>query len=145
MNVAITAWGERVSPVFDASRSLLIAKIRHAEIVETKTRLYPVGNFSRFLHLLEQQKVQVLICGALCEGPVRQLNGRGIEVIPFITGETQQILALFAQGRELVEFAMPGCGSSRCCRTRRGGQQGEGGKQRQKRATSCRTKQSSKR
>jgi hypothetical protein len=34
MNIAITIWGNRISPVFDASKTLLIVKIDNGEIVD---------------------------------------------------------------------------------------------------------------
>ncbi|MGB3209764.1 MAG: NifB/NifX family molybdenum-iron cluster-binding protein [Desulforhopalus sp.] len=120
MNVAITVWGNRISPVFDSAQTLLVAEIRDDQVVARKIQLIQATMFHRFLRLLEELEVRVLICGALCEGPVRLLESQGIEVIPFVTGETEKILECYVHGGELKEFAMPGCGHGRCCRSRDG-------------------------
>jgi predicted Fe-Mo cluster-binding NifX family protein len=124
MNVAITVWGNRISPVFDSAQTLLIAEIREDRVVDRKIQLFQPTMFNRCLKLLEELDVRVLICGALCEGPVRLLESHDVEVIPFVTGEAEKILECYVQGKDLAEFAMPGCGHGRCCRSRDGRQLG---------------------
>jgi len=126
MNVALTVWGNRISPVFDSAQTLLIAEIRNDQVVDRKIQLFQATMFNRCLRLLEQLDVRVLICGALCEGPVRLLEACNIEVIPFVTGETEKILQYYVDGKDLTEFVMPGCGHGRCCRTRTGKHPGRG-------------------
>jgi len=118
MHVAITVWGSRISPVFDAAQTLLVAEIRDKEIFDQRIIGFQAGIFNGLVKLLGELDVQVLICGALCEGPVRSLESQGIEVIPFMTGEVDKILALYAGGKDLTECTMPGCGRAhrRCCR-----------------------------
>ncbi len=123
MNVAITIWGNRISPVFDSAQTLLVAAIRDSKVIDKKTLLFQATMFHRCLRLLQDLDVRVLICGALCEGPVRLLESCDIEVIPFVTGEVEDILECFAQGKDLDEFTMPGCGHGRCCRSRTGRRQ----------------------
>lgn len=118
MNVAITVWGNRISPVFDSAQTLLVVEIRDKQVVDRKIQLFQATMFNRCLRLLEELDVRVLICGALCEGPVRLLESHDIEVLPFVTGEVEKILECYVQGKDLIEFAMPGCGHGRCCRTR---------------------------
>ena len=120
MNVAITVWGNRVSPVFDSAQALLVAEVMDRQVVDKKIQLFQATVFNKCLRLLEDLDIQVLICGALCEGPVRWLESHNIEVIPFVTGEVEQILECYVQGKDLNVFAMPGCGHGRCCRTRNG-------------------------
>ncbi len=123
MTVAITVWGNRISPVFDSAQTLLVAEIRDKRVVERKIQRFQATMFSRCLNLLQELDVRVLICGALCEGPVRLLECRGIEVIPFVTGEAEKILQCYVQGKDLQGYAMPGCGHARCCRWRDNRQQ----------------------
>lgn len=123
MNVAMTVWGNRISPVFDSAQTLLIAEIMNRQVVDRKIQLFQATMFNRCLKLLEDLEVRVLICGALCEGPVRLLEFHGIEVIPFVTGEAEKVLDCYVQGHGLQDFFMPGCGQGRCCRTREGRRQ----------------------
>ncbi len=118
MHVAITVWGNRISPVFDAAQTLLVAEIRNNVVINRKIVGFQAELFNGLLRLLEEMNVRVLICGALCEGPVRLLESRGIEVIPFMTGEVEKILGLYAGGKDLGECTMPGCGRAHrnCCR-----------------------------
>jgi predicted Fe-Mo cluster-binding NifX family protein len=121
MNVAITVWGNRISPVFDSAQTLLVAEIREDQVVDRKIQMFQATMFNRFLRLLEELDVRVLICGALCEGPARILESRDIEVIPFLAGEVEKILECYVQEKDLNEFAMPGCRHGRCCRARQPG------------------------
>jgi len=126
MNVAITVWGNRISPVFDSAKTLLVAEIREEMVVDRKIHLLQATIFNVCLRLLAELEVRVLLCGALCEGPLRLLESQRIEVIPFLTGETEQILQCFVQGEDLKQFVMPGCGHSRCCRMRKVGRRDKG-------------------
>ena len=118
MHVAITVWGDRISPVFDAAQTLLVAEIRDKIIVDRKIIGFQSGIFNGLIRVLGELNVKVLICGALCEGPVKALESQGIEVIPFMTGEVEKILELYASSKDLAECTMPGCGRAhrRCCR-----------------------------
>jgi predicted Fe-Mo cluster-binding NifX family protein len=116
MNVAITVWGNRISPVFDAAQTLLVAAVQDGRVLDRKTVNFRSGYFSHFLGLVEEMDVQVLICGALCKGPVKAIEAKNIEVLPFMTGEVETVLEIFISGADLTPFFMPGCGDSRCCR-----------------------------
>ena len=116
MNVAITVWDQRISPVFDAAETLLVVRVEETVIVDRKVRGFQAGRFVRFVQLLEDMKVRVLICGALCAGPAGILESRDIHVLSFIAGDVEEILQRYARGKDLHGFAMPGCRSERCCR-----------------------------
>lgn len=117
MKIAITVWGNRISPVFDAAQTLLVAEIRKAEIVSRNIRRFQAGMYSRFIKLLVELEVEVLICGALWDEPATLLEASGVEVIPFITGDTEAVLSFWAKGMDLMEYRMPGCPYC-CCRRR---------------------------
>lgn len=127
MNVAITVWDTRISPVFDAAETLLIAEVQQTEIVARQIIRFQAGRFDRFVRLLDELHVQVLICGALCAGPANLLESHDINVISFLTGDAEEVLQLYVQGKELDAFAMPGCGWRRCCRRSRGEEGSDGG------------------
>ena len=118
MNIAITVWENRISPVFDSSQTLLLVSVEGSRVEERRLFSFSAGLFPQLLAFLKKMEVEILICGALCRGPVRTLEAVGIEVWPFMTGEVETILQLFVQGDDLSGFFMPGCGDIRCCRTR---------------------------
>ena len=119
MNVAITLWDTRISPVCDAAKTLMIAEVSGRKVVERRILHTPVGQFERFVRLLEECRVDVLICGALCATPAHLLESRKISVISFLTGDAEEILRVFVQGKPLDRYAMPGCRWQGCCRARR--------------------------
>ncbi len=81
-----------------------------------KSALFEARLFNRFLMLLSELDIQVLICGALCEGPARVLEAHGIEVNSFLTGEVEEVLESYIRGRDLAEFSLPGCRWGMCRR-----------------------------
>lgn len=117
MNIAITIWGDRISPVFDSAQTLMVVGVDGGQITDKKIVSFRSDFFTQFLGLLEEKEVRILICGALCKGPVKALESRGVVVFPFMTGEVEKVLEIFMQGADLSECFMPGCGNSRCCRT----------------------------
>jgi predicted Fe-Mo cluster-binding NifX family protein len=118
MKIAITVWGNRISPVFDSAQTLLVADIRQAKVINRQIELFQAGLFSNLIELLAELEVRVLICGALSDEPAAMLAASEIEVIPFITGEAETVLSLYVRGMDLTDFIMPGCPRNRCCGTR---------------------------
>lgn len=114
MNVAITIWENRISPVFDAAEKLLIAEIREGAIAGRNILPLRAGSCDRLLPLLKDHQVKVLICGALCMGTAFRLETYGIHVISFITGDAVEVLASYARKEDLSPFFMPGCQWRRC-------------------------------
>jgi predicted Fe-Mo cluster-binding NifX family protein len=120
MQVAITVWEDRLSPVLDAARSLMIATIKDSRVIARQRLVLPIGCIDRLVQLLIDQRVKVLICGAICRGGAERLSNHGIRVISFMTGNVEELLAAYVANRDLARYAMPGCGGRRCCRYARG-------------------------
>jgi predicted Fe-Mo cluster-binding NifX family protein len=116
MKIAITIWETRISPVFDSAKNLLMVEVDGTEVGDRQTQPFDARQFNRFLMMLLELEVKVLICGALCEGPARILEAHGIEVLSFLTGEAEEVLEWYLQGRDLEVFSLPGC---RWCTCRR--------------------------
>ena len=111
MKVAVTVWDERISPVFDASRHLLIAEVEKNRIKSRSTVMFDPEMPSRLSKMLSDIGASVLICGAVSQFPASILAADGITLIPFITGRVDLVLAAFAAGKSLnPTFVMPGCG-----------------------------------
>lgn len=110
MKVAVTVWEDRISPVFDASRRLLIAEIENDRVTDRSYVFFDPGRPANLAKTLAMLDVPVLICGAVSEAPATSINAGGITLIPFIAGEVDRVLEVYAKGSPLAPtFAMPGC------------------------------------
>jgi len=121
MIVAIPVWQGRVSPVFDVAGQLLVVELngsvenarRHETLLDEPPQ--------RRTQQLQALGVETLICGAISCPLEALLVAGGIEVIPRICGDVEEVLRAFLSAElQDDQFAMPGCcGQKR--RRRRGG------------------------
>jgi len=123
MKVAIAVNGTRISPAFDFARTLLIVEVERGEVTgrrrETIDAMYPPVRAAR----LADTGAEALICGAISRPLEMLISARGVRVIPWIAGETEDVLAALLSGRlDDERFMMPG----RCRRARRGRWSGRG-------------------
>jgi predicted Fe-Mo cluster-binding NifX family protein len=123
LRVAIAVWDERISPVFDVSRRVVLLDVENGRITnrveERFDRDDPVAKAER----LAEWKVGILICGAI-SGPVARLVERcGIRPIPFVSGELEEVVrAYLSSSLPNPALTMPGCmGRRRRRRMRPGG------------------------
>jgi predicted Fe-Mo cluster-binding NifX family protein len=115
--IGVTIWGHRVSPVFDSARNLLVIKLVNGSIAGLSNLEFDPDRPGQFVQLLRAQNIEVVICGAVSEGPAAVLEASGIELIPFIAGDVRQVVESFIRGTpEWSEFIMPGCEKKICCR-----------------------------
>jgi predicted Fe-Mo cluster-binding NifX family protein len=116
--VALTVWGDRISPVFDSANTLLIVEIENKQAINRHLESFNSTKPSLLMERLIEQKVSVLICGAISEFPAHLIENSRLRLIPFITGNVDKIIDKYMKGASLVPtFSMPGCGSNRrkCC------------------------------
>ena len=110
MKIAITIWGDRISPVFDASRHLMVVDIENARISGRSALIFDPEKPLDLAKTLTAIGVEILICGAVSQFPATIINAADIALIPFITGRVDRVLAAFAKGESLEPtFLMPGC------------------------------------
>lgn len=116
--IAVTVWGERISPVFDSARTLLVAEIEDNALANASYLAFDPDQPQELVRMLRTRQVMILICGAISEGPATLLEAAGFELIPFIAGDVLMVLEKFLQGQPFsAEFRMPGCGKNAlCCR-----------------------------
>ncbi len=111
MKVALTAWEDRISPVFDSARTLLIAEIKNGEIVDRQLEPFAPDMISRMPGRINALGIDVMICGAISQLPARIVEACGVRLIPFVSGQVEEVLASYANGAQIVPaFSMPGCG-----------------------------------
>jgi predicted Fe-Mo cluster-binding NifX family protein len=121
MRVAIPAWNDRVSPVFDAARSVMVVDVENgveqARRQETLQEEFP----TRRARQLAQLGVNVLICGAISRPLAAMIAASGITVIPWTAGPVDEVLTAYLAGRlPDPRWLMPGCGGKRRHRGGRG-------------------------
>ena len=110
MRIAVTVWDERISPVFDASRHLLIGKIQDNRVTDRSLVVFDPDQPSSLTETLLALGVPVLIWGAISQVPATIITNGGITLIPFIAGRVDRVLEAYARGSSLVPgFVMPGC------------------------------------
>ena len=109
MKLAIPVSKGRVSTAFDFARDALLLDYEDGrEVSRTELVLkeeIPVNRARR----LESLGVRVLICGAISRSLAEHLTSVGIDVIPFVSGTVEEVLAAYLAGEvESAQFLMPG-------------------------------------
>lgn len=110
MKIAIPIWGNRMSPVFDTSSQLRIVDIAdNRERTRAEIGLQNQDLSRRCIHI-RNLGVDILICGAITGYFARLLRAAGIEVIPGISGDPEEVLTAYLNGTlSNARFLMPGC------------------------------------
>ena len=112
MKVALTVWENRISPLFDCARMLLIVDI--VDRTETSRHFEPFHYESPFSRAakLSDLGIEILICGAVSNLFTNVIETHGIKVIPFVAGAVDEVLdAYLTNGLCDSKLRMPGCGS----------------------------------
>jgi predicted Fe-Mo cluster-binding NifX family protein len=108
--VAIPVWEGQVSTTFDFARKLLVVEVdrgRELSRKEVLLRDEPVRGKAR---TLQDQAVQIVLCGAVSQPLAQAISQIGIQIIPYVSGPVDRVLAGYLCGR-LAEpcFLQPGC------------------------------------
>ena len=110
MKLAITIWGNRVSPVFDAAGTLLIARVENREILEKKYIPFEPDSHEKLIRLLKKFDISLMVCGAISTQPANLIIENRIRLLSFVTGDARQVLDNLAKKEALEKnFMMPGC------------------------------------
>lgn len=116
MKAAVTVWEDRISPVFDACRQLLVAEIANHKVSRVHCEPMDPEAIAQTAERLSAMGISVLICGAISQRPAFLLEAAGIRLIPFVAGKADPVLEIFAKGQAITpRFSMPGCGRRRRC------------------------------
>ncbi|PIE79078.1 MAG: hypothetical protein CSA11_12395 [Chloroflexi bacterium] len=128
MKLAVTVWENRISPVFDSAKHLLLVTLDGKGFHVERTVALGDDPFAAIFRLQQQEGIELLLCGALCRrGEERLKKAVGLEVLPFLSGEVETILQHLAMDADPGVFAMPGCRRQCCCRRRQQGNCGKAG------------------
>ena len=99
MRIAIPCWEDRISPLLDAARDLLILEVDGSEVkmrmsfsIADTTSLEKVG-------FLKKKNVMVLLCSAISDRLLDMLRANDIQVYPQNTGHVDEVIEALLQGR----------------------------------------------
>jgi predicted Fe-Mo cluster-binding NifX family protein len=109
MKIAFTVWENRISPAFDFARLLLIAEVNNGTVTtKYHAPFHSELAFSRAAELADMQ-VEVVICGAISQPLSNMIEGYGIRIVPFVTGEVNRVLDAYLKGSlSKSDIRMPG-------------------------------------
>jgi len=115
LKIAITVWGNRVSPVFDAAGTLLVAQIENRMVIKKSYTTFNPSIPSDLIKTLKKMQIPVLICGAISTKPADLIVENDIKLISFVTGNAVKLLDNFARKQTIEKiFMMPGCSKQYC-------------------------------
>ncbi len=126
MKAAFAIWEDRIAPVFDTARQLRLVESDGTAVTGESLESLVPDDPHRIAGRLTELGVGILVCGAISR-PLHQLIvSQGIEVVPFVTGETGTVVrAWLGSTLDGDRFAMPGCCGRRRGQGRGCGQGGE--------------------
>lgn len=102
--------GDFIAPVFDISRHLRVVEAEDGRMKEQFDVVFNELIPSVVLLELKMHEIQVLVCGAVSRFMLWALESKGIHVIPFVSGEIDNVIKAWLEGNLLKgKFAMPGC------------------------------------
>ena len=116
MRIAIPIADDRVSPVFDVARRLLVADAEQDVVASRTEEALEEQALELRARRVAELGVNVLICGAISRPLESMLVSAGVEVIPQTCGQVDEVLRTFLSDQLVGDaFVMPGC----CGRRRR--------------------------
>ncbi|NOY09339.1 MAG: hypothetical protein GXP33_10925 [Spirochaetes bacterium] len=110
MKIGIPVFNGRVSPVFNWAKKLMIAQTGKTGKKESAYTIeLDEHNELDRVALLAGEGVQVLICAGICRALLKAISYKGIQVIPGIVGEIDDVLDAYKNGTlAQPKFRMPG-------------------------------------
>jgi predicted Fe-Mo cluster-binding NifX family protein len=119
MRVAMPVRDDRISPVFDTARRLLLIDVEAGAERHRRVTALPRDQLvSTRLRAMRRLKVDVLICGGISRHLMKAVSLERLTLISWVAGPTETVLNAYLEGRLLAtRWGMPGC-QVRCSRPR---------------------------
>ena len=110
MRTAFAVMDNRIAPVFDTARELLIISSETPTLKAAKRLLLGQSTYISRPLAIAECGADVLVCGAVSRPLRAMLEAYGIEVHPFVAGDVSNIVEAYYRGElDAPRFAMPGC------------------------------------
>ena len=132
MKIAIPIYNDSVSNVFDFATRLLLVDIENDKETNRSEVALESQSLSQRTGQIKNLEVDVLVCGAISRVLANMVATSGIQVLPYVTGNINDVLQAYLNGQlAKSEFSMPGCwlGARRGFGRRRRGCRRQGGRQ----------------
>ena len=98
MKVVLTVWENRISPVADSARKLLILEVENRKIVGRRFEEFAEKFLLNRAGKLADINGEIFICSAISEFFASLIEGYGIRLIPFICGQVDEVLDAYLEG-----------------------------------------------
>ncbi|MFH1135137.1 MAG: NifB/NifX family molybdenum-iron cluster-binding protein [Pseudomonadota bacterium] len=109
MKAGFAAWENRVAPVFDVAREIILMETENGQVVGRRSESLAETEPMERARRLEALGVEILVCGAISRFVEEVIASRGIRVISFVAGELPEVIrAWLEDGLDDGRFAMPG-------------------------------------
>jgi predicted Fe-Mo cluster-binding NifX family protein len=109
MKLAVPVSSGWISTAFDFARHLLVVEYEDGREVSRNELVLEEEFALNRARRLEALGASVLICGAISRSLAECLIDRGIDIIPFVSGPVEAVIAAYFAGElESARFLMPG-------------------------------------
>ena len=108
MKLGISVWNNKISPVFDAAKTLRIFEIKGDRIEAQRDVDISSGNLVSKASQVVDTGVKTIICGAVSRQFSSFLENYGVKLISWIRGDIKQVLNSYIKKDLLIpEFFLP--------------------------------------
>ena len=110
MKIAIPIYNGSVSNVFDFAGKLLLVEIENDKESNRSEIALESPLLPQRVGQLKNLEVDTLVCGAISRVLAGMVTSSGIQVLPYVTGNINDVLQAYLNGQlAKPEFSMPGC------------------------------------
>jgi len=113
VSLALAAYDNRISSLLETANRFVVLDMP-INITSSK-KIVAISDFTLpyLMQLLHNNHIAILICGAINGCLYRAICAMEIQVIPWITGNVDDIINAF-KNNSLQQWMMPGCQNSFC-------------------------------
>jgi len=97
MKVVLTIWENRISPVADSARQLLVVDVKDRSVRNRRIECLDAPSVFHSARTLADLNAKIFICGAISDFFATLVEGYGIHVIPFVCGQADEVLNAYLE------------------------------------------------
>jgi len=111
MKLAITVSKERIAPLFDTARCVLLLELEDGDLTTSEELTLKADGGMFRVNALLGREADTVICGAISRDLSAALDTRGVVVHSFVSGDVDRVVTAFLTGTlHSGAYRMPGCG-----------------------------------